>query len=184
MDDKAIIRLMQSGRPEKGLHEAIRKYEGILTAVASRVLRGSAQDVEECVSDTFVAVWKHIGALDPDSGSLKGYLICTARNLAINRYHQLKRNSVVVLTDELSEIVSEQDIETLVLDAEDTGVLLELIGEMEEPDREILKRKHFLCEPVKSIARRLDLEPNQVTYKLHKAKTTLREALVKRGIAI
>lgn len=44
--------------------------------------------------------------------------------------------------------------------------------------------RHFLFEPVKAIAEHLGLATNQVTYKLHKAKMTLRDALIKREVTI
>lgn len=182
MDDQAIIRLMKS-KPDKGIYEAIRKYEGVLTSVASKIL-ANQQDVEECVSDAFVGMWRHIDNLDTEMGSLKGYLICSVRNHAINRYKQTKRSNVVTLTGDLSKIAMEDDLENQVLWNTDVHVLLELIRELEEPDREIMLRKHFLFERVNDIAAQMNLETNQVKYKLQRTKSKLREALIQRGIAI
>jgi RNA polymerase sigma-70 factor (ECF subfamily) len=182
MDDRGIIRLMKQ-RPDKGIYEAIRKYEGLLTAVASRVLTRK-EDVEECVSDAFVGMWRHMDDLDAETGNLKGYLICSVRNHAINRYKQLKRSNVVILTDEYPDIAAEDDPESQVLWNADAEVLLELIRALEDADREIMLRKYFLFEKNNAIAAELGLESNQVKYRLQRTKTKLREELIQRGIAI
>lgn len=182
MDDQAIIRLMKN-KPDKGIYEAIRKYEGVLTSVASKILT-SKEDIEECVSDAFVGMWRHIDNLDTEMGSLKGYLICAVRNHAINRYKQAKRSNVVALSDNLYEIATEDDLENQVLWNTDAQILLELIQELGEPDREIMLRKHFLFERVNDIAAQMNLEANQVKYKLQRTKSKLRDALIQRGIAI
>jgi RNA polymerase sigma-70 factor (ECF subfamily) len=182
MDDGTIIRLMKR-RPDKGIYEAIRKYEGVLTAVASRLL-SSKEDVEECVSDAFVGMWRHVDGLDAEAGSLKGYLICSVRNHAINRYKQLKRGNVVTLTEDVPGASEEDDPEGQVLWNADAEVLLELIRGLEDVDRAIMTRKYFLFEKNHAIADGLNLEPNQVKYRLQRTKTKLREALLQRGIAI
>jgi len=181
VQDSQIIELMQSN-PSEGLYEAINKYNGLLVAVVSRILRGMQQDVEECVSDAFLNVWKSRDRLDPETSTLKGFLLCTARNVAINRYKQLKRHDTAPL-DETQELVSADDVELEVMQAEDVQVLMQLINELHEPDREIMLRKHFLFEPVKDIAERLAMDPIQVKNRLYQAKKRLKTTLVERGVS-
>lgn len=182
MDDKAIILLLKR-RADKGIYEAIRKYEGVLTAVAYRIL-GDPQDVEECVSDAFVGVWKHIDTLDAETGSLKGYLICTVRNMAINRCKQRGRNHADPLQEEIAELASEEDMENQIFVYADTQVILGIIQQMGKPDREIILRKYFLFQQIKEIADNLGLKPNQVKYKLQCTRARLKDALIQKGVIL
>lgn len=181
VEDSKIILLMQNS-PSEGLCEAIAKYNGLVTAVVTRILRANRQDVEECVSDAFVNVWKSIHRLDPRDSSLKGYLLCTARNVALNRLKALGRHPAAYLEDS-PEPTSEENVELSVLKEEDHKILMDLIDGMTEPDREILLRKHFFMEPVKEIATRLAMDPVQVKNRLYLGKKKLKKLLEEKGVS-
>lgn len=178
MDDRTII-LMLRQRPAEGLDAAIQQYGRLLEVVIGRILRGCPQDVEECVADTFVAAWKTIDRLEPD-GSLKGYLLCIARNNAINRYHQLARQDHVSIED--MDLADRDDVALEVIGEETMLEVQNSIRELEEPDREIMIRKYFLFEPVKSIAERLGLDVIQVKNRLYRTRQRLRRTLAERGV--
>lgn len=173
-----MIRLLQQ-QPAEGLDAAIRKYGRLLEVVTARILRHSPQDVEECVADTFVAAWRTIDRLEPGS-SLKGYLLCIARNNAIRRYHQLSRQASVPIDD--MELAGDGDIALTVIAEENMQELQKAIVELDEPDREIIVRKAFLLEPIKGIAERLHLDPTQIKNRLYRTRQRLRRTLAERGI--
>lgn len=178
MDDKNLIQLLQS-KPSEGLREIIRQYGGLLRTVISRIILNSHQDVEECVADTFISAWKNIHRLDAGC-SLKGYLLCIARNTAINRYHQLKRQNHASL--ELLELVGGEDVELTVIGDETSLELQELIAAMPEPDREIIIRKYFLFESLNEIGGRLGITDEQVKKRLYRSRQKLKTALEERGV--
>ena len=180
MEDKQIILLLKN-KPSDGFYEAIQKYRAAVTAVIARVLPYHPQDVEECVADTFVNIWRFIDRIDEETRTFKGLVLCTARNIAINRYNQLKRRQVISM--ETLDLVSDEDIALAVQGAEATKELQKLIVEMREPDQEIFFRKYFLFEPVKDIAKRLELDEVQVKNKLFRGRQRLRKQLEERGIS-
>jgi RNA polymerase sigma-70 factor (ECF subfamily) len=161
------------------LREAIRQYGGLVSLVVSRILPGLPQDVEECVADTFANIWKNLGQLD-ENVNLKGYLLCTARNTAINRYNQIKRRKSVPF--ELLELASEDDVELAAIDGETMEALQRLITGLNEPDREIIIRKYFLFESLAVIGGHLGLSAEQVKKRLYRCRQNLKEALKERGI--
>jgi len=169
---------MLQSKPSEGLRAAIAKYGGLLETVVSRIVKNSPQDVEECVADTFVAAWKSIGRLREDS-SLKGYLLCIARNMAIKRYHRLKKANHVPLDDEAA---MDGDIELSVIREETMLEFQRSISSLPEPDREIILRKYFLFESVKDIAGRLEMGEVQIKNRLYRARHSLRKVLAERGI--
>lgn len=176
MEDSKILLLLNSD-PSEGLREAVKKYYAYAAAIARRVLGGREQDVEECVTDAFVSVWR----ASQESGirNLKGCIAYAVRNGAINRCKKLRREQSADI-DEL-ELPSEEDV---VLDFEDTAnarLIQNLVYGMDEPDREIFVRKYFLMEPVRAIAGRLGLDDIQVKNRLYRGRQRLKKQLEERG---
>ena len=92
MSDESLIAAIQK-RNETVIHEIITKYSRLLWSVAGAVLNniGSAQDVEECVADTFIYLWEHPDKYDPRRGKLKTWLSMIARTRALNRYREIAK---------------------------------------------------------------------------------------------
>lgn len=181
MGDKEIIQLLRQN-PAEGLREVIHQYNALVKTVIARVLLYHQQDVEECASDTFISIWKNIQRLDENS-NLKGYILCTARNTAINRYHLLKRQTTMPLEDYM-DISAEEDVEASVLLWEDSSVLLDELAKLEDEDRTIMLRKHFLFESVGDIATATNKTPTQVKNRLYRLKQILKVQLTKRGVSV
>lgn len=180
MEDSQIVSLLKSD-PPRGLEEAIQKYRGYVGAIAARVLETVEEDVEECVSDTFVSVWKYIRQGN-EIHNLKGCIACTARNLALNRLKQRKRSNVVELGE--LELESEQDMALEFESEENLRAIQELVYRLDEPDREIFVRKYFLMESLKEISRRTALDEIQIRNRLYRCRQKLRKQLEERGAAV
>ena len=181
MEDSKIILLLQE-KPALGIHGMVRRYTGLIKTVVGRILPGHHQDIEECVADTFVGVWKNVGNLDSIKTNLKGYLLCTARNAALNRYKVIKRKQTISLDDDILQVASEENIEVAVLLEEDIQQLIGVLVALTEPDREIMLRRYFLFEPVKEIAREMGLDPEQVKKRLYRTKKWIKTKLEERGV--
>lgn len=177
MEDCEIVPLLKS-EPSRGIYEAVRKYRSYAAAIAGRIL-SAEQDVEECVSDAFAAVWK-IAQSGEEIRSLKGCVACAARNAAINRCKKLRRERAASLEE--MELPSEEDI---VLDFEnsaDAGTVQELVACMDEPDREVFVRRYYLLESVREISRKTELDEIQIKNRLYRGRQRLKKQLEKRDI--
>lgn len=172
MEDKQIILLLRE-HPSEGLRKALQKYGGLVRLVVSRVL-DNPQDIEECVADAFVNIWRSVERIR--SESLKGYLLCAACNLAINRYRQQKRHCFVLLDENDS---TPDDVALTVASQEQTAALQQLIMLMCEPDREILIRKYFMFESIREISQQMKLAESQIKGRLYRGRQWLKKALLK-----
>ena len=77
-NDKKILSLLQE-RSEQAIPALSGKYGRLCLSIARSVL-GSEQDAQECVADTFLAVWNQ---LPPDAPtSLGAYITRIVRNAA------------------------------------------------------------------------------------------------------
>lgn len=181
MDDSTIILLLKNDT-SKGLFEATKKYGGLVKAISIKILHNRAEDVEECVADTFVSLWKTVNSIDFNRGTLKGYIACIARNTAINRYNKLKRTHTDYIEDK--DIISEKNIEEDIARKSDIAVLQGLLNDMGQPDKEIFIRRFFLFEKVKNIADKLGLTEKTVENKLFRGKQKLKKQLITRGVIV
>ncbi len=181
MEDNTIILLLKTDASQ-GLYEATKKYGGLVKGICIKILHNRVEDIEECIADTFVSLWKNVNSIDFNKGALKGYIASIARNTAINRYNKLKREQTDYIQN--NDFVSEEDLEDEIARKSDSVILQELINDMGEPDKEIFIRRFFLFERVKDIASRLQLTIKTVDNKLFRGKQKLRKQLIERGITL
>ena len=85
MNDKKLAQRLKRG-DRLALDRAMDAYAGYLSTVVWRALgpAANAEDVEEIVSDAFLALWSRRDSLDPEQG-LKSWLAAVARNRAVDR---------------------------------------------------------------------------------------------------
>ena len=82
MDDKKIIEMYWE-RDEDAIRETSAKYGKLCTYIANNIL-SSYEDSEECVNDTWLAVWNAIPAQRPNKFS--AFVSKITRNLALKKY--------------------------------------------------------------------------------------------------
>lgn len=181
MDDSKILMLLRNS-PDRGIHEATVKYGGLAKAVAIKILHSNREDVEECIADTFILLWKNIDKVDFSRGTLKGYIACIARNTAINRYNKLKREKNDSIYEQ--EIKSGVNVEEEVALKSDIDILQDIISDMGEPDKEIFTRRFFLFEKVKDIALKIGLTEKVVENRIYRGRKKLKDKLMERGVMI
>lgn len=180
MDDQQLITLMQND-PEKGVEQAIRQYGGLCKAVTVRILGADhPEDIEECISDTFLKLWRAADGIDLQKGTLKAYAASIARNTAINRLRRQKRVYELLPLEE-DGLEMELDLESELSRKRNGEIVRQTVLELSEPDREIFIRRYFYCERVKEIALRLELSPKAVENKLFRGRQKLKKLLIQRG---
>ena len=105
MTDEVIIALYFD-RSEEAIAATQRKYDGYCRTLIGRIL-GSARDVEETVSDTWLKAWLSIPPNRPRD--LKLYLAKIGRNLALNRLRDgraaRRGEGADAVLEELSEVL-------------------------------------------------------------------------------
>ena len=80
MNDQSLIHLLKAD-PEEGLRMAISLYGKAIKTICYSILRDAPdEDIEEAVSDTFVAIWQSARNFRTDQGvSFKSYCYGIAR---------------------------------------------------------------------------------------------------------
>ena len=81
MEDTDIIELYWS-RSQEAIRETKKKYDKLCSHIAEHILH-SREDTEECVQDTYLAVWNRIPEERPSY--FRAFLCKITRNIAMNR---------------------------------------------------------------------------------------------------
>ena len=178
MEERALIRALRRGDPA-GLEALIAQYTPFASAVAGHILRGAPRDVEEVVSDAFLAVWDHAAKLRP--GKVRAYLGAVVRNRAKNRLRSLGRD--LPLEEDVLELErTAEDGPAAALERSERAALVrETLDALSPEDRAIFLRHYYHCQSVAEIAAALDMNPATVKTRLHRGRKKLKELLLERG---
>ena len=166
MTDRELLAHLKKD-PDSSLAELSARYAPLAAAIAGRLLPGRQADVEEVAADTLIRLWQTGDALDPDT--LRGFVITTARNLAIDRWRVLRRRAEVPLFDKDGEDSAFLEQEVL------GGVLADYIRTLSPPDGEIFLRHYLLLETAAEIGARYGLTESAVRARLHRVRRRLQE---------
>ena len=182
MDDKAIIELYFA-RNEQAIEETRLKYGRLINSVAFDILRLS-EDTEECENDTYFRTWRSIPPTIPTFFS--AFLCKIARNLAINRLREGKRNLNMwsdVIFDEIANSLpsTEGDITDDIVLRDALNDFLESLGKTK---RLIFMKRYFYMREIKVIAKETGVSVASVKTTLFRLRAELREFIESRGIVI
>lgn len=166
MTDRELLEQIKED-PNSALTELTRRYAPLAAAIAGRILPGRHADIEEVVADTLIALWRSHETLNPET--LRGFIITSSRNLAIDHWRQLCRRAEVPLFD--NDADDSAFLEQHVLGS----VLAEQIRTLSPPDGELFLRHYLLLETAAEIAPRYGLTESAVRSRLHRIRKLLQK---------
>ena len=163
------------------------KYCNYVYAIVINVLRncGSREDIEDCVSDIFLKIYKRFDESTDFSGNLKGFIGTVSRNTAIDAFRRINatNNRFVSIDDEIMEEVRSD--ERLVENTEKrelSRILLGKIRDLGEPDSTIIIQQYFYNRTAKEIAKSISMTSAAVQKRSSRAKQKLKALLIEAGI--
>jgi len=179
VDDKKLSRALRRG-DRRALDKAMDAYTHYLSVVAWNALGPDArrEDVEEIVSDTFLALWRNREGLDPEQ-NLKAYLAAIARNRAADR-RRAARPAPVPLNelDESPVPGPQEELERRAFAA----ALWDAVTALPDIDRALVEGYYFEGERLQDLAGRLGLTPGGAKTRLCRARKALKKTLEKEGL--
>lgn len=170
-DEGKLLRALQQGK-KNSIEQAIELYTPYLSTVLFNMAgtKLPIEDIEEIISDTFVALWKNAGRIDLNKGTLRGYIAAVARNFALKRLNKSVEHTPL----ENAEIA---DIVTGVGDSLADDALWSTVMLLGEPDSEIFVRYYKYDQKLKDISAATGLNLSTVKTKLSRGKQKLRNIL-------
>lgn len=185
MDDERIIALYWA-RDEAAIRETSLKYGGLCARIAGNILV-SREDGEECVNDTYLAVWNAIPDQRPTIFS--AFIGRITRNLALKKYEYrsaAKRSPAAVASfEELGDCVSGTD-------RAESGAECRLIEEListflrrqKEERRNVFLRRYWYFDSIAEICAATGFSPGKVKSILYETRRKLRLYLESEGIEV
>ncbi len=168
LSDESLLAGLGSGDPAAA-SAFIARYQRRVYGLTLSILR-DAGAAEEAAQETFVRAWTHAEAFDPRRGSVPGWLLTIARNVAINMLPTRRPDPV-----DPSVLLSLQGQGPPMSDAQSQPVsepLRDALVRLPEPQRRVLVLAVFYGFTAKEISE-LDDVP------LGTVKTRIRSALMK-----
>ena len=182
MEDRQIIRLLFQ-RAETALEALAQTFGSRLLSLSKNIL-ADERDAQECVNDTYLAVWNTIPPQKPDP--LWAYVCRIGKNICYNRLRsnraQKRGGEYDLSLEELAEALSLEDPESKV-EAKALGKAINLfLWSQSKENRVIFLRRYWFGDSVSDIADALGIRPGTVSTRLSRTRTALKKYLAQEEI--
>lgn len=172
-------------RDEKAISETEAKYGYYGMAIAGKLL-DDGRDVEECLSDSYIALWNSIPPTRPNS--LKAYFSKLVRNLSIKKFEYnkaAKRNSdLEVSLNELENVLADKEIKPEFSEEDIAHLISKFLRTQKLEARNIFIRKYYYFESLDEICERYEISESKVKSVLFQMRKRLRKYLEKEGVKL
>ncbi len=182
MDDEKIIELYWR-RDETAIACTDEKYGRLCRKISDDIL-SSREDSEECVADTYLALWNCIPPQHPSR--FRAFIAAVTRNLSLKRLRSraaLKNGGADLALEELGEtLASSAAVEREYERRELTQAIDGFLRTLSADDRNIFICRYWLFSPTADIAARLGFSQSKVTTSLYRTRQKLRTYLEKEEL--
>ena len=181
--DKKLVESF-TNREESAIAELDRRYGRYIYGIASNFF-SDADDINDCVNDTFLSVWAHIPPDKPEN--LKGYVSKIVKNISINKYREKQRQKRIVSNYSICFEDCENDLGSgnLVEEEFENKRLKKLINDfangLAERQKFIFVSRYYYCDSETFIAKNLGISVTSVSNELSNIKNALKKELMKEG---
>lgn len=184
----AEYRELYSSSPAAAQQALFEHYFNYVYAVVFNKLRscGTHEDIEECVSDVFSAVFIRYEKEGFSPGELKGLIATIATRKAISAFRSLSsRSGQTAPIDEFAEELPDGSSITADTErAELQSILLKCVNDLGEPDSTIMIQKYYYNLNSSEIASKLSMTPAAVRVRSGRALKKLRDVLLSLGFSL
>ncbi|MFF2481409.1 sigma-70 family RNA polymerase sigma factor [Paenibacillus sp. NPDC058071] len=170
-----LVQLLRD-RNEKAVACVIEQYGGLLASIVRRHIPDGHHDCQECLDDVLLAVWRNIGAFDPERSTFKNWIAAIAKYKAIDyRRKQIMLRQKQFPVSEMDDAMLRSD-RTSDASAEKVEELLDMLPAGE---RAIFEQYYLEGKPSDEIAAQYAAKKSWVHNKLSRGRKLLKERWMK-----
>ncbi len=136
------------------------------------------EDIEEIISDVFVAIWKNSSNL-LKTIEIKPYLAGIAKNVIRNKYRNTELNFSI--SDYEENLIDTCNIEKIAEENEQNKVVLDTLKTVKQEEYKIFIMFYYESKSVKEIAKILNLSTSNVKTILHRVRKVIKRNLEDGG---
>ncbi|MDR2940533.1 MAG: sigma-70 family RNA polymerase sigma factor [Clostridiales bacterium] len=164
------------------LNYLINTYSSYIFSIVNRICDKSCsvEDIEECVSDIIISLWRNSEKIDFNKGTLKTYIAATSRNTAINLLKSTKTRKFFLPIKEDVLSFSDDPIDTI-LKKENNEAILDFLSQLNEIDRKIFIKRFYFGDSYKKISKDLNIKVRIIEGKIYRCRIKLKKFLTGEG---
>jgi len=136
------------------------------------------EDIEEIISDVFLAIWKNSENLNRHT-NIKEYLTGIAKNVTRNKYRSTELNYSI--SDYEEKLFDNFNIEKLSEEKEQDGIIKKALKNLSDEEYNIFIMFYYNGKKIKEIAELLHLSESNVKVKLHRIRKLVKKDLKNGG---
>lgn len=136
------------------------------------------EDVEEIISDIFIAVWKNSKMLS-NTLDIKAYLSGTAKNIIKNKYRNSEINFSI--SEYEGKIVDNSNLEKQAEENEQNIIIKNTLKTLKKEEYTIFIKFYYENRTTKEIAKQLNCSIGNVKVILHRVRKKIRKNLEDGG---
>ncbi|MCI8586732.1 MAG: sigma-70 family RNA polymerase sigma factor [Lachnospiraceae bacterium] len=175
-----FVDLIRKSR-EEGLVYVIRTYGGLLKSIVQKRLFASPDQVEECMNDIFLGIWKNIDCFDESRGSFANWAAGVARLEAIDTLRKIQRAHRTTSLEEMELEIPKEDTALLELTEQELSKETEEILSCLSPkDQELFRRIFLMEEEPEEAGSALGLTRDNVYVRIFRGKKKIRSKFGER----
>lgn len=175
LEDSFIIKMFFD-RNEEAITHTSKKYNNYIFKISYNIL-GKHEEAEECVNDTYMALWNKIPPNKPNSFiAFIGKLI---RNISLDKYQYLKakkrNNSFDLSLSELNECIpSNNTIDNYLKSIELGKIISKFLNTCKKTDKLIFIRRYWYSDSINNISIKFNFSNSKVKSILYRTRKKLK----------
>ncbi len=179
MDERRLLKKLQNG-DEKAFEKIIDIYSAYIVKIVGSLIssKGTKEDIEEVVADTFIALWQTAERINYKKySSIKAYIAVIARNKAKD---WLRNNGQdLQLLDDV--LLVDNSLEQLIVQREQQRIIAKTLKQLKPLDWKIFVAYYYQYKKIEEIAREFQMNPQTVKTRLRRGREMLKKILIKEG---
>ena len=185
MEDEKIIELFFA-RSELAIKELDNKYGTVCHNISYNILNNEL-DAEECVNDAYLGTWNAIPPHKPNP--LLTFVCRIVSNVSIMRHRTntaMKRNSSFdIAMGEIEDCIATPETVETALEAKSLAQNIErFMDTLTAENRVIFMRRYWFSDSYADISTLTGLSEKNISVRLTRIRTNLRNYLVKEGVLL
>ena len=163
------------------------EYSGYVYSICANKLKdcGTKEDIEECLSDSFAAIFRYFDNESNRDGDLKGIIGTITKRYAIDYFRRLSGKidrSVSIDDEDFPKISSDIRVDDETEKAVIREIIMDCIDRLGKPDSSIIAFYFFYGRTSREIAKHLHMSDWTVQKRISRAKKKLEKLLCDAGI--
>lgn len=147
------------------IEKVILEYTPYIYAILKKqLIKLQEEDMEEVISDVFLAVWKNQAKLDINK-SMIAYIGGITKNLLRKRLKSYKQDSNIEDYEEI--LVSSSNIDIEYEEYERNQMIMKKLDSMKQEDKNIFILYYYHSNKIKEISLKLNISQSKVKSRLH-----------------